>query len=172
MGRRRFEMFQYRAVLVRLRQGDSDRDIARARLMGRPKVAALRVLADRHGWLIADAPLPEDAVIAAAIGQARRARSTISSVEPFRERLTHWAEQGVSGVAIRRTWCFVMTLCFSRHQYAEFVWDQTVVTWLGCHRRAFEWFTAVPARLIIDAQPASARQQTRLHRIPGPADRG
>ena len=50
----------------------------------------------------------------------------------------------------RRTWCFVMTLCFSRHQYAEFVWDQTVATWLGCHRRAFEWFTAVPARLIID----------------------
>jgi hypothetical protein len=94
MGRRRFEMFQYRAVLVRLPQGDSDRDIARARLMGRPKVAALRVLADRHGWLIAEAPLPEDAVIAAAIGQARRARSTISSVEPFRERVTRWARAG------------------------------------------------------------------------------
>ena len=42
----------------------------------------------------------------------------------------------------RRTWCFVMTLCFSRHQYVEFVWDQTVATWLGCHRRAFEWFGA------------------------------
>ena len=43
-----------------------------------------------------------------------------------------------------------MTLCFSRHQYVEFVWDQTVATWLGCHRRAFEWFAAVPARVIID----------------------
>jgi hypothetical protein len=43
-----------------------------------------------------------------------------------------------------------MTLCFSRHQYVEFVWDQTVATWLGCHRRAFEWFAAVPRRLIID----------------------
>jgi len=50
----------------------------------------------------------------------------------------------------RRTWCFVMTLCFSRHQYVEFVWDQSVATWLGCHRRAFEWFNAVPQRLIID----------------------
>jgi transposase len=50
----------------------------------------------------------------------------------------------------RRTWCFVMTLCFSRHQYVELVWDQTVATWLGCHRRAFEWFAAVPQRLIID----------------------
>ena len=32
----------------------------------------------------------------------------------------------------------------------EFIWDQSVRTWLGCHRRAFEWFGAVPARLIID----------------------
>lgn len=61
MGRRRFEMVQYRAVLVRLRQGDSDRDIARTRLMGRPKVAALRALATRHRWLTADTSLPEDA---------------------------------------------------------------------------------------------------------------
>ena len=93
-------MFEYRAVLVRLRQGDSDRDIARARLMGRPKVAALRALALREGWLGKDTPLPEDAVIAAAVGQARRARSTISSVEPFRERVAEWAEQGVNGVVI------------------------------------------------------------------------
>ena len=205
-------MFQYRAVLVRLRQGDSDRDIARARLMGRPKVAALRALAMREGWLAADTPLPEDAAIATAVGRARRARSTVSTVEPYRERIARWADQGVNGVVIhaalcrehgytgsysavrrllqglaaarppaatvrlqfapgeaaqvdfgagpklldparnevRRTWCFVMTLCFSRHQYVEFVWDQSVATWLGCHRRAFEWFAAVPARVIID----------------------
>jgi transposase len=37
-----------------------------------------------------------------------------------------------------------MTLAHSRHQYVEFVWDQTVATWLGCHRRAFEWFAGVP----------------------------
>jgi transposase len=45
---------------------------------------------------------------------------------------------------------FVMTLCFSRHQYVEFVFDQSVATWLGLHRRAFEWFGKVPLRLIID----------------------
>jgi transposase len=50
----------------------------------------------------------------------------------------------------RRTWAFVMTLAHSRHQYVEFVWDQSVATWLGCHRRAFEWFAAVPLRVIID----------------------
>jgi hypothetical protein len=44
-------MFQYRAVLVRLRQGDTDREVARARLMGRHKTAALRALATERGWL-------------------------------------------------------------------------------------------------------------------------
>ena len=48
-------MFQYRQVLVRLRQGDSDRDIARSRLMGRPKVAAFRGLAATQGWLAPEA---------------------------------------------------------------------------------------------------------------------
>ena len=47
-------MFQYRQVLLRLRQGDSDRDIARSRLMGRPKVAVFRLLADAQG--LADSP--------------------------------------------------------------------------------------------------------------------
>jgi hypothetical protein len=51
---------------------------------------------------------------------------------------------------MRRAWAFVMTLCFSRHQYVEFVFDQSVPTWLGLHRRAFEWFGQIPRRLIID----------------------
>ena len=38
MSRRRFEMYQYRQVLVRMRQGDSDRDIDRTGLMGRKKL--------------------------------------------------------------------------------------------------------------------------------------
>jgi len=205
-------MFQYRQVLVRMRQGDSDRDIARSRLMGRQKVAGFRALAASQGWLNPEAPLPDDAGIAAVLGAPRRARSTISTVEPYRAQVERWAAQSVGGVAIhaalwrehgfrgsyssvrrmlaeihasippaatvrlhfapgeaaqvdfgagpylfdpahqalRRTWAFVMTLCFSRHQYVEFVFDQTVLTWLGLHRRAFEWFAHVPTRLIID----------------------
>lgn len=84
MSRRRFEMFQYRQVLVRLRQGDTDREIARSRLMGRRKVTALRRLATEQGWLSLDSPLPDDAAIAAALSPSRRAASTISSAEPFR----------------------------------------------------------------------------------------
>ncbi len=51
---------------------------------------------------------------------------------------------------VMRTWVFVMTLAFSRHQYIEFVLDQRVATWLACHRRAFTWFNGVPGRVIVD----------------------
>lgn len=37
MSKRRFEMHHYRQALARMRRGDSDRDIARSRLMGRKK---------------------------------------------------------------------------------------------------------------------------------------
>src|ERR1043165_4892168 len=93
MGRRSFEMFQYRQVLVRLRQGDTDRDIARTKVMGRGKVAVLRALASERGWLAAQGELPDDATIAAALGQTRRARSTISSAEPHRAQIQRWFER-------------------------------------------------------------------------------
>lgn len=51
---------------------------------------------------------------------------------------------------MRRAWVFVMTLAFSRHQYAEIVFDQTVSTWLALHVRAFEFFGGVPARIVPD----------------------
>ena len=223
VARRRFEMFQFRQILVRLRQGDTDREIARSGLMGRRKVAAFRALCQQRGWLDPTTALPEDGTLAAAVGQTKRARSTISSAEPHRELVARWIAQGVSGVAIhaalrrecgyrgsysavyrliqslgdpepdatvplsfspaepaqvdfgagpvltdpatereRRTWAFVMTLCFSRHQYLEFVFDQTVATWLGCHRRAFEWFGRVPTRLIID-NPKCAITRACIH---------
>ena len=192
-------MFQYRQVLVRLRAGDTVREIARSGLMGRDKLGELRAVAMAQGWLDAGADVPDDSAIIAALGPGRRASSTVSSVEPHRAAVKAWLHAGVPGRAIhaalerehaytgsysavvrmlrqlrgqmppevtvrlsfasaeaaqvdfgagpvlmhpdgraRRTWAFVMTLCHSRHQYVEFVWDQSSATWLGCHRRAFE----------------------------------
>lgn len=45
---------------------------------------------------------------------------------------------------------FVMTLSYSRHQYAEIVLDQRIGTWLALHRRAFDWFGGVPRRIVPD----------------------
>jgi transposase len=205
-------MFQYRQVLARMRQGDSDRDITRAWLMGRRKAAQLRLAAIEHDRLDPRRPLPDDAELAAAFARAPLPATCVSSLEEQRERITKWTQAGISGTAIHaalarqhgfegsysavrrilqsihaaeppaaamilsfapgeaaqvdfgagpaitdaisgittKTWFFVMTLCYSRHQYAEIVRDQTVATWLGCHRRAFEWFNGVVARVIID----------------------
>jgi transposase len=204
-------MHHYRQALLRMRQGDSDRDIADAKLMGRRKAAQWRELAQERGWLNADVPLPDDEAVAAALEPPKRASTTISSLEEHRAKVASWVEQNVAGTAIhqalqrqhgwtgsysavrrmvagiraalppevtcrlefapgeaaqvdfgagpillhpdgkpRRTWAFVMTLAHSRHQYLEFVWDQTVATWLGCHRRALEWFAGVPERIVID----------------------
>lgn len=51
---------------------------------------------------------------------------------------------------LRQAYSFVMTLSFCRHQYAELAFDQKMETWIGCHRRAFEWFGGVPEEIVID----------------------
>ncbi|HPI62330.1 hypothetical protein [Zoogloea sp.] len=58
-------MHEYRQALMRLRQGDSEREIARSGLMGRAKAARFRELACEKGWLELTRPLPADAEIAA-----------------------------------------------------------------------------------------------------------
>ena len=51
----------------------------------------------------------------------------------------------------RTAYVFVATLGYSRHQYAELVFDQKVATWIALHKRAFEYFGGVP-------KPAHARR--------------
>jgi len=51
---------------------------------------------------------------------------------------------------LRKTWAFVMTLSWSRHQYVEFVWDQSIATWLKLHVNAFAFFGGVPERIVPD----------------------
>lgn len=51
---------------------------------------------------------------------------------------------------VRTAYVFVATLGYSRHQYAELVFDQKVATWIAVHKRAFESFGGVPQRVIPD----------------------
>ena len=51
---------------------------------------------------------------------------------------------------MRKAYVFVATLGYSRHQYAELVFDQKVGTWIALHKRAFEFFGGVPKRIIPD----------------------
>ena len=94
-------MFEFRHVLVRMRQGDSDRDLARAGLVGRRKAQELRRLARARGWLSPDTPMPDDAVLAEALTRPERP-GPVSCVEPFRELVASWAEQGIQSKTIHQ----------------------------------------------------------------------
>ena len=210
MANRRFEMYEYRQVLVRMRQGQSDRMISRARLMGRDKAQQVRAIADARGWLDPVQALPDDSALAEVFARAREA-ATPSVLEPYREQIEAWCREGIQGTTIHRllrrrfefrgsysavrrflskldpgpagrtirlsfepgeavqvdfgsgpklpdpvsgeltpTWFFVMTLCWSRHHYAEIVWDQKIPTWLACHQHGFRFFGGVPRKVILD----------------------
>lgn len=59
---------------------------------------------------------------------------------------------------LRKAWVFVMVLGWSRHMYAEFVFNQTILTWLQCHQHAFEFFNGVPRRVVLDNLKAAIIQ--------------
>lgn len=205
-------MYHYRQALVRMRLGESDRQIAKSGVMGRRVASAVRAEAERREWLDTAQDLPPDGELAAVFEAPKKRRARHSStLEPYRKLITGWLEDDVQGTtifsALRRrhgytgsyssvrrfiqglaettprvttvlefeagdaaqvdfgqgpmitdqktgeqfkTWFFIMTLAWSRHQYAELVRDQSIETWLGCHRRSFEHFNGVPARIIID----------------------
>jgi transposase len=101
MSKRRFEMFHYRQVLVRMRQGDSDRDIARSKTMGRKKLAQIRCVAAARGWLAPEAPLPDDASLAALfVRKEALPSSCVSTLEPWRDQITAWHQEGIQGTTI------------------------------------------------------------------------
>ncbi|MDQ2742824.1 MAG: IS21 family transposase [Chloroflexota bacterium] len=60
--------------------------------------------------------------------------------------------------AVRKSWVFVLVLSWSRHLYAEVVFDQRVATWLLCHAHAFAAFGGVPARIVPDNLKAAVVQ--------------
>ncbi len=59
---------------------------------------------------------------------------------------------------LRPAYVFVATLCFSRHQYAELVFDQKTATWIALHRRAFDRFGGVTRRVVPDNLKPAVKQ--------------
>ena len=212
MANRSIEMYHYRQALVRMRQGESDRQIHATGLMGRRTLGALRKQAQERGWLDPTQSLPPDQELAAVLQRPKPTHVRAqSSLEPYRNLVEQWWSEGIDGTTIHaalkrrhgytgsyssvrrflrslaeqtprvttvlefapgdaaqvdfgkgpqiidvhtgevfKTWVFVMVLAWSRHQYAELVRDQSIETWLGCHRRSFEHFNGVPSKVIID----------------------
>ncbi len=51
---------------------------------------------------------------------------------------------------LRRAYVFVMVLGYSRHMFAQIVFDQSSETWIRLHALAFEYFGGVPAVVVPD----------------------
>ncbi len=49
-----------------------------------------------------------------------------------------------------KVYVFVAILSWSRTLFVEFTTDMQLLTWLDCHRRAFEFFGGVPREVLID----------------------
>jgi len=204
-------MNHLRELIYRLRAGESQRRIAKDLGMSRTTVSKYQKWAEAQGYLDGTQPMPNDAALAQAWGEPTPPPRAESSVEPYREAVEAWVEQGVEMVAIwqhlqddyqypgsyssvrrfvnkmrstapevfvrvhtapgeeaqvdfgtvgqlydpvsgrsRRAYAFIATLCYSRHQYAELVFDQKTPTWIGLHRRAFESWGGVPGRIVVD----------------------
>ncbi|MCP4285059.1 MAG: hypothetical protein GY792_11490 [Gammaproteobacteria bacterium] len=80
-------MYHYRQALVRMRLGDSDRQIAKSGLMGRRVAATVRGEAAARGWLDTDQPLPPDETLASIFDAPKKQRARqSSSLEPHRDQ--------------------------------------------------------------------------------------
>ena len=101
MSNRRFEMYDIRQVIQRLRLGESDRDVARAQRVGRKTVARVRRQAFERGWLDPKTPPPEDRELAEVFASAPTNRS-VSSAAPFQEQILAWHGQGITATAIQQ----------------------------------------------------------------------
>ncbi len=215
----RIHMNHIRELIYRLRAGESQRRVARDLGMSRTTVSKYHAWAKAQGYLDSSRPMPDDTALAAALGETPRPPRAGSSVEPYRELVQAWLDQGVEMTAIwqhlqddyryagsysavrrfvrqmrphepevfvrvhtapgeelqvdfgsvgqlydpstgrlRRAYVFVATLCYSRHQYAELVFDQKVPTWIALHRRAFESWGGVPRRVVVDNLKAAVAQ--------------
>jgi transposase len=200
---------------LRLRSGESERQISRDLGISRPTVHKYKLMAEMQGFLDPGKELPGIDQLEAVLGPAPRPPSKPSTLEPYREIVETMLDRGVEMTALwqrlrdnygyaggyssvrrfvrrlkpttgegavirvhtepgeelqvdfhaepdngsvgklfdpnsgrlRTAYVFVATLCYSRHQYAELVFDQKVRTWIDLHKRAFEAFGGVPKRV-------------------------
>jgi len=102
MANRRFEMFQYQQILFRMRSGASDRDLARAGVVGRRDAGEVRKEAIAQGWLDSARPLPSEAELGQAFAQRSQPAGNGSTVAPYRARIQAWVAEGIDGTTIHR----------------------------------------------------------------------
>jgi len=95
-------MYHYRQIIHRMRMGESDRAIAKTKLIGRTKCGQVRAIARERGWL-GSGPLlgiescrPGDVELVAVFENGRVLNSTRQSLcVPYMEQIQKWIDDGV-----------------------------------------------------------------------------
>ena len=100
MSHRRFEMYEYRQIIFRLRLGETARSIARSKLAGRNKVSDIREVAAQQGWLDMNCELPTNEVLAKIFDQPARPSQKKSSLLPHIKQVEEWHHQGIQATTI------------------------------------------------------------------------
>lgn len=98
MSNRRFDMYQYRQIIFRLRQGDSIRGIAQAKLADRKKIRQILQIAIKQDWLNIERELPTDEELL----QFFKLKKSISKplAAPYLEQIEIWVQQGIQASTI------------------------------------------------------------------------
>jgi transposase len=73
-------------------------------------------------------------------------------VKPGQQMQVDWGEMGVVSVGgeQRKLYAFVAVMSWSRALFVRFTTNMRMLTWLDCHRQAFEFFGGVPSEVLID----------------------
>jgi hypothetical protein len=126
---------------------------------GKERVAIHQRLVDNHGYTgsytsvrrLVNTICPEDKEVTVRIETApgEQAQVDFGSVGKIRHPKTGM---------LRTAYAFRMTLSYSRHLYVVFVFDQTIATWIACHRNAFQFFGGCPVEVVVDNLKAAVIQ--------------
>jgi transposase len=94
----------------------------------------------------------------------RKEKSSIRfETPPGKQAQVDWAELGyhvIDGRKVKLS-LFVIVLSFSRMLYARVVTDESLPTFLECHRHAFEYFGGVPEEILYDNAKVVALSRTK-----------
>lgn len=95
-------MYQYRQIIFRLRQGDSIRGIAQAKLADRKKVRQIHAVAKKQGWLNIQQDLPTDEELLTFF-KLRKSVPQSSLTTPYKDQIEEWVKQGIQASTIHAT---------------------------------------------------------------------
>ena len=97
---KRKHMNHIQDIIRRLQLGESERRIAKDMQIARKTVRKYREIAKEKGYLEKVGSQPSDSELREALGPGVQAPRQASTVEPYREKIQDWVNQGVEMTAI------------------------------------------------------------------------